>query len=360
MEAEGKRLNKYLSECGYCSRRKADEFIERGRITINGNVAKLGDKVMPGDKVMAGNKEVNSDDELVLLAFNKPRGITCTAYRGDENNIMDYINYGKKLQYIGRLDKNSEGLLLLTNDGDISNAISKSRNEHEKEYIVTVDMTDASQEIKSEEDVLLLKVTASFPDVTIDGSAAAADNINDFYAKEKESFDAAVKENETFAKEDYAARSKEEQANFFNYEMMQSYTAKRTDDACISIISDTYQMTGGAHGNAVRTGATFDTASGQQLTFKDVFTDVDKAKEFINQYLLEEFKTDKYKDMLFEDYEKDVPTILDDNTWYLSDEGFVVICNEYIVSPHSSGIMEVTIPYADFTEFSDTYKSAAK
>ena len=139
MEAEGKRLNKYLSECGYCSRRKADEFIERGRITINGNVAKLGDKVMPGDKVMAGNKEVNSDDELVLLAFNKPRGITCTAYRGDENNIMDYINYGKKLQYIGRLDKNSEGLLLLTNDGDISNAISKSRNEHEKEYIVTVD-----------------------------------------------------------------------------------------------------------------------------------------------------------------------------------------------------------------------------
>lgn len=228
------------------------------------------------------------------------------------------------------------------------------------EYIVTVDMTDASQEIKSEEDVLLLKVTASFPDVTIDGSAEAADNINDFYAKEKESFDAAVKENETFAKEDYAARSKEEQANFFNYEMMQSYTAKRTDDASISIISDTYQMTGGAHGNAVRTGATFDTASGQQLTFKDVFTDVDKAKEFINQYLLEEFKTDKYKDMLFEDYEKDVPTILDDNTWYLSDEGFVVICNEYIVSPHSSGIMEVTIPYADFTELSDMYKPAAK
>lgn len=139
MEAEGKRLNKYLSECGYCSRRKADEFIERGRITINGNVAKLGDKVMPGDVVMAGNKEVKPDDELILLAFNKPRGVTCTAYRGDENNIMDYINYGKKLQYIGRLDKNSEGLLLLTNDGDISNAISKSRNEHEKEYIVTVD-----------------------------------------------------------------------------------------------------------------------------------------------------------------------------------------------------------------------------
>lgn len=139
MEAEGKRLNKYLSECGYCSRRKADEFIERGRITINGNVAKLGDKVMPGDVVMAGNKEVKPDDELILLAFNKPRSVTCTAYRGDENNIMDYINYGKKLQYIGRLDKNSEGLLLLTNDGDISNAISKSRNEHEKEYIVTVD-----------------------------------------------------------------------------------------------------------------------------------------------------------------------------------------------------------------------------
>ena len=136
--AEGIRLNKYLSEAGYCSRRKADEFIERNMVTINGETATVGTKVFRGDTVMVKGVEIKSDNDLVLIAFNKPRGITCTAYHGDKSNIMDFINYKTKLQYIGRLDKDSEGLLLLTNNGDISNAISKSRNRHEKEYVVKV------------------------------------------------------------------------------------------------------------------------------------------------------------------------------------------------------------------------------
>ena len=136
--SEGVRLNKFLSEAGYCSRRKADEFIERKKVFINDEVATVGMKVHTGDIVRVGTKEIKPEKGLVLIAFNKPKGVTCTAHRGDKSNIMDFINYDTKLQYIGRLDKDSEGLILMTNNGDISNAISKSKNGHEKEYIVTV------------------------------------------------------------------------------------------------------------------------------------------------------------------------------------------------------------------------------
>ncbi len=136
--SEGTRLNKYLSEAGFCSRRKADEFIERKKVTINGEVATVGTKVFKGDEVKVGEKLIKQQNDLILLAFNKPRGITCTAHRGDKSNVMDYINYKTRLQYIGRLDKDSEGLMLFTNNGEITNAITKSKNEHEKEYIVTV------------------------------------------------------------------------------------------------------------------------------------------------------------------------------------------------------------------------------
>lgn len=134
------RLNKYLSEVGYCSRRKADELIAEGRVTLNGNIPEMGTKVAPGDVVKVnGDLIVPPKRDNVYLAFNKPVGIVCTTNPKEKNNIIDYINYPTRIFPIGRLDKPSEGLILLTDDGDIVNKILRARNNHEKEYLVTVD-----------------------------------------------------------------------------------------------------------------------------------------------------------------------------------------------------------------------------
>jgi len=133
------RLNKYLSEVGYCSRREADKLIDQGRVTINGEVPKMGTKVAIDDQVRVDGELINqSNEKHVYLAFHKPVGIVCTTAQNEKDNIVDYINYPKRIFPIGRLDKPSEGLILLTSDGDIVNKILRARNNHEKEYIVTV------------------------------------------------------------------------------------------------------------------------------------------------------------------------------------------------------------------------------
>ncbi|KAA1247169.1 23S rRNA pseudouridine(2604) synthase RluF [Aquimarina sp. RZ0] len=133
------RLNKYLSEVGYCSRREADKLIDQGRVTINDKVPEMGTKVSPGDEVKVDGETINEPKEKpVYLAFHKPVGIVCTTAQNEKDNIIDYINYPKRIFPIGRLDKPSEGLILLTSDGDIVNKILRARNNHEKEYIVTV------------------------------------------------------------------------------------------------------------------------------------------------------------------------------------------------------------------------------
>ncbi len=139
-EKESVRINKYLSEVGYCSRREADKLIEAGKVTINGKVPEMGTKVLKGDEVRVKGKLISEPKEKpVYIAFNKPVGIVCTTdTRVEKNNIIDYINYPKRIFPIGRLDKPSEGLILLTNDGDIVNKILRARNNHEKEYIVKV------------------------------------------------------------------------------------------------------------------------------------------------------------------------------------------------------------------------------
>lgn len=141
MEDNLKRLNKYLSEVGYCSRRAADKLIDAGRVTINGKVPEMGTKVSPDDEVHVDGKLVeNKKKSFTYLAFNKPVGIVCTTdTRVEKDNIIDFINYHKRIFPIGRLDKPSEGLILLTDDGDIVNKILRASNNHEKEYIVTVD-----------------------------------------------------------------------------------------------------------------------------------------------------------------------------------------------------------------------------
>jgi len=138
---EKTRINKYLSEVGYCSRRAADKLLEEGRITINGKIPELGTKVSDEDVVEVDGKPIRETDEKpVYIAFNKPLGIVCTTdTKREKNNIIDYINHPKRIFPIGRLDKPSEGLILLTSDGDIVNKILRARNNHEKEYIVRVD-----------------------------------------------------------------------------------------------------------------------------------------------------------------------------------------------------------------------------
>lgn len=140
------RLNKYISQTGVCSRREADKWINAGRVTCNGRIAELGTRIVEGDEVCIDGEPIGAKKRQIYIALNKPVGITCTTEAHIEDNIIDLVGYPERIFPIGRLDKDSEGLILLTNNGDIVNEILRSENNHEKEYIVTVDrpITDLS------------------------------------------------------------------------------------------------------------------------------------------------------------------------------------------------------------------------
>ena len=140
------RLNKYISETGVCSRREADKWIDAGRVTCNGQIAALGTRIVAGDVVCIDAVPIGAKRKQIYIALNKPVGVTCTTEAHIEDNIIDLVGYSERIFPIGRLDKDSEGLILLTNNGDIVNEILRSENNHEKEYIVTVDrpITDLS------------------------------------------------------------------------------------------------------------------------------------------------------------------------------------------------------------------------
>ncbi|MCL1811381.1 MAG: pseudouridine synthase [Methanomassiliicoccaceae archaeon] len=138
-EQEGIRLNRFLAEAGVSSRRGSDRVIEEGRVTIDGRIAVLGDKIYSENRVCVDGKEVKRTEEDIILAFYKPAGITSTSDPEDEDNVIDFIGYPKRIFSIGRLDKDSEGLLLMTNNGELADKIMRSKNEHEKEYVVRVD-----------------------------------------------------------------------------------------------------------------------------------------------------------------------------------------------------------------------------
>ena len=142
------RINKYLSETGIISRRGADKWIAEGKVTINGELATVGSQVETGDIVCVNGKEVKKEQQLVYIALNKPVGITSTTERHIKGNVVDFVNHPLRIFHIGRLDKESEGLLLLTNDGDIVNKILRAENHHEKEYIVQVDKPITAQFIQ--------------------------------------------------------------------------------------------------------------------------------------------------------------------------------------------------------------------
>ncbi len=144
------RLNQFIASCGVCSRREADKLIDAGRITVNGNVATFGLQVEESDVVLFDGKKISKEEEKIVLAYYKPVGVTCTEKDSHaEKTVIEDLNYPKRVTYAGRLDKDSEGLLIMTNDGDLINAMMKSVNDHEKEYEVTVDKEITEFFIKS-------------------------------------------------------------------------------------------------------------------------------------------------------------------------------------------------------------------
>lgn len=145
---ESVRLNKYLSEAGVCSRREADRLIESGKVTVDGVTAQMGMRVTAGQIVKVRKKTVSKQDEMIVLAVNKPKGIVCTEDQRERDSIVRFLNYPVRVTYAGRLDKDSRGLLLMTNNGDIINQMMRAANRHEKEYKVTVDKEITEQFIK--------------------------------------------------------------------------------------------------------------------------------------------------------------------------------------------------------------------
>ena len=139
MESQGKRLNKFIADSGYCSRREADRLIAEGRVKVDGRVGVLGDKILPGMSVLVDGQSLTGDGEKVYILLNKPVGIVCTADPREPMNVVDYLDYPIRIFPVGRLDKDSEGLLLMTSDGEIVNRLLRAAGGHEKEYEVTVD-----------------------------------------------------------------------------------------------------------------------------------------------------------------------------------------------------------------------------
>ena len=157
------RLNKFISESGKASRRGADKLIEEGRVKINGRKAKIGDQVKPGDEVMVNGQRIRLARNNVYLALNKPVGITCTTEKNVKGNIVDLVNHPLRVFNIGRLDKDSDGLILLTNDGDIVNKILRAENNHEKEYIVSVDKPITPEFVEKMSKVVRILGTKTLP-----------------------------------------------------------------------------------------------------------------------------------------------------------------------------------------------------
>ena len=147
--AQGVRINKFIADAGVCSRREADVLISRGKVLINGKTALCGDRVIEGASVTVNGKNVDTGVKRVYLAYNKPKGVVCTSEKREENNIINAVKYPVRVTYAGRLDKDSEGLILLTNDGDLTDRLMRGRNMHEKEYEVTVDKKLSNDFIKA-------------------------------------------------------------------------------------------------------------------------------------------------------------------------------------------------------------------
>lgn len=222
-------------------------------------------------------------------------------------------------------------------------------------YAVSVEMMEHAAERYDEDGRLILSVTGNYPVVSVKGNEGAEAKINEYIGSLVAEDDRQANEYEVFAKEDLASRD-EETLEFFNgYGFGSEFKTVRADSQVISFRQDIYEYTGGAHPNSVAGGYNFSTETGALLTLRDVVSDEAAAKAFIEQTLLEQLKDPKYTDMLFEDYADYVGEVLSDTTWYFGEDGFHVISNEYLLSPHSSGILDFVIPYDSFELLKEEY-----
>lgn len=221
---------------------------------------------------------------------------------------------------------------------------------------VTITFSKGTDTIKNAEGVFLLSVDSQFPIIKIEGNQAATDKVNAYYKEIQKQFDQTVEKLLGNAKADYDSRTKEQLAYWNGYAVSTQYEKARIDDKVISLVNHYYEFTGGAHPNSSRWAENFATSTGKYLTLKDVVKDEMQARKDIEAYILKLTKNPQYKDYFFEGYEAHIPELLTDNTWYFSDEGFVVIANEYIIGPHVVGILEFTIPYSDAVFLKDAYR----
>lgn len=250
-----------------------------------------------------------------------------------------------------------------TTQEETSNVQEKEGQAAENQVLVA--MEEYPLDVKAEDGTLLFRVSQNCPNVTIDGLSDVADQINDFYLKEKEVFDAKVETYANLARADYKKLSPEDKKNYQEYltelekdgkieaDIKLTYNLKRADMKCISVVKDSYEITS-EYPYSFREATVFDASTGERLEFERIFEDEDKAKAFITDYLSKILRK-KYKHLLSEDYEKEIEALLDGNTWYLSKGGVVVICNESVISPYAE-LTEITIPYSKFVDFSCQYQ----
>lgn len=242
-------------------------------------------------------------------------------------------------------------ILSLMMAGILLTGCGKSNN-----YAVSVELAEQWEETErtDENGELLLSLTGNYPVVSVKGNEEAEKKINDYIAGLVKEAEEQADTDEEYAREDKAMWT-EDMGEFLGYGFGNEYVTGRADSQVISFRQDGYEFTGGAHPNGYAFGYNFSTETGELLTLKDVVSDEAAAKTFIEQTILTKTKEPEYKDMFFEGYEEFIPDVFSDSTWYFSEDGFVVICNEYILGPHASGIIEFTIPYDQFTLLNEEY-----
>lgn len=217
-----------------------------------------------------------------------------------------------------------------------------------------IEYKELNEVIKDNKGITLLRVEGNIPIVTVNNKEVS-NKINKFYKAKLKDFEKDIRDYTQMAKKDYSRRNEELKKSWHGYGLGTKYTTGRVDHCLISVIQNDYEYTGGAHPNASRFAQNFSTLTGKRLTLQDMTTDVEEATKNINDYILQQTKKDEDKGYFFEGYEKHIKDILTEDTWYFSNEGLVIISNEYIISPHSTGILEFTIPYSELSFIKPEY-----
>lgn len=244
----------------------------------------------------------------------------------------------------------------ITEEATTQSEESITEAESAAEADIVVDMEEYSKAVTNDDGIVMLTVSENYPVVKIGDSEEATEKINTYYQKKLAALEEIINQDAEFAEEDYNMRTEEEQKNFHSYELKGEYALERADSAVISVTLNSYEYTGGAHGNPAKTADNFNSVTGEKLTFADITTMEGNAGTFVLDYILKLLEDPQYKDTLFEDYQDSVGSILTPDTWYFSQKGFVVIANPYLIAPYSSGTMEFTIPYKDFPYLKEEYK----